>query len=138
MSQMHTYSMTCPECGHIQKVDVWSALNISRNPELHDKLFEAAINVFRCETCDHKALINVPLLYHDMRRQYCIQYYPRELLDNDDFLSQFTRDGKMDLSAVPINPEAEKHYLIKPHIVFSLNEMIYYIEFRDKVFDQNE
>jgi hypothetical protein len=135
---MHTFSMTCPQCGHIQNVDIWSALNISRNPELRHRLFKADINVFRCETCDHKALINVPLLYHDMRRQYCVQYYPKDFLDNEDFLSQFTQDGKMDLSATPIAPEAEAHYLTKPHIVFSLNEMILYIEFRDKVFDQQE
>jgi hypothetical protein len=138
MSQVHTYSMTCPHCGHDQQVEVWNALNISVNPELRYKLFNAEINVFVCEICDHKALINVPLLYHDVQRRYGVQYYPPDSLKNEQFLEQFTDQGKMDLSRIHISSKAEGHYLTDPHIVFDLNEMLRYIDFRDKVYDLKE
>ncbi len=133
MSRLSNQQLSCPKCGNSQEVVVWDSLNVSKNQSLKDKLFSGEINVFRCTSCDFEAFINRPLLYHDMDHNYCVQYYPPELLEDDNFLKIFTRQGKFVAEGIP-----EGHYLLEPHIVFNVNEMLIYIEFRNKLFEINK
>ncbi len=128
MSIVDTIKISCPKCNKTQSVGVWRSLNVSHTPELRDKLLCGEINIFRCESCNISAIINSPLLYHDMERKYCVQYFSPNKIEDYKFYDIFTIDGK--LNGVP-----ENIYLSAPHIVFDLNEMIRYIKFRDKLFD---
>lgn len=65
-----------------------------------------------------------------MTRKYCVQYYPPELIEEDNFYATFTMAGKVDIEGIP-----DGNYLKEPHIVFNINEMIIYIAFRDKLFE---
>ena len=76
MTQTKSQRLKCPKCGHLQETVVWTSLDVSLDPKLREKLFNDEINVFVCDKCENKALINVALLYHDMHRQYCVQYFP--------------------------------------------------------------
>ena len=131
MTQMDSHKINCPQCGNIQDTVVWSSLNVTLDPDLRRKLFNGEINVFVCEKCENKALINVSLLYHDMHRQYCVQYFPEEALRDPEFLKNFTKDGKFKLDKLSTMMGKIGQYMVEPHIVFDLNEMIRYIEFRD-------
>jgi hypothetical protein len=128
MSMANTIKLSCPKCKNTQEVVVWESLNVSLDPELRNKLVCGEINIFRCESCNSKVLINSPLLYHDMKREYCVQYFPPKKIEDFEFYDGFTIDGK--LSGLPTD-----NYLVAPHIVFDFNEMIRYIQFRDKLFD---
>ena len=133
---MRIHELTCPQCGNNQEVEVWDSLNVTADPKLRDRLFNADINIFKCESCNHKAIINVPLLYIDMGRQYCVQYYPPESMEDDNFLAQFTNDGRWSFRDIPEIVNNELDYMGDPHIVFSLTEMMHYIRFRDMLYQK--
>jgi len=106
---------------------------VTLEPDLRKKLFNGEINVFVCQKCENKALINVSLLYHDMDRQYCVQYFPEEALRDSEFFKSFSKDGKLKMDELSTMMGKIGQYMVEPHIVFDLNEMIRYIEFRDRL-----
>ncbi len=130
MTKIDSQTIKCPECGNSQDVVLCDSLNVDLNPDIREKLFSGEINVFKCNSCEFEAFINKPLLYHDMTRQYCVQYFPPELTEDDKFYANFNSAGKFDIPGIP-----DGNYLKEPHIVFNINEMIIYITFRDKLFE---
>jgi hypothetical protein len=135
MTEMKSHKLNCPKCGHLQDTVVWSSLNVSLDPNLREKLFNREINVFICQECGNRALINVALLYHDIKRRYCVWYYPAQAIEDPEFFKTFTKDGKLNMDQLSKVMGKEGHYFMEPHIVFDLNEMIQYIRFRDKLHD---
>ena len=95
MSRATSHEIECPECGHKQETHVWHSVNVSLDPELKEQLFNGKINLFACSECEQKSLINVPLLYHDMHNQFCIQYFPFDALEDSNFLEQFSAEGEL-------------------------------------------
>ena len=135
MTKFGSSELACPQCGNKQETKLWHSINVRLNPELREKLFNGEINVFKCESCNTVALIGQPLLYHDMKRNYCIQYFPPELLKDESFLRQYSRAGRLKMEESFESISEVSRYLFTPHIVFDLNEMVHYIEFRDRLFD---
>ena len=135
MTQMESHKLNCPKCGHLQDTVVWTSLNVSLDPNLREKLFNGEINVFVCQKCGNRALINIVLLYHDMHRQYCVQYYLVQAIEDPEFFKNFTKDAKLSIDRLSKVMGKVGNYFMEPHIVFDLNEMIQYIKFRDKLHD---
>jgi hypothetical protein len=135
MTQMESHKLNCPKCGRVQDAVVWTSLNVSLDPNLREQLFNGEINIFVCQECGNRALVNVGLLYHDMHREYCVWYYPVQAMEDPEFFKTFTKDGKLNIDGLPIAMEKIGHYFKEPHIVFDINEMIQYITFRDKLYD---
>ena len=86
MSLESQTNVQCPKCGDNQAVTVWRSLNADVSPEAREDLLAGRINVFDCAKCECKAGLGVPLLYHDMRRQFLVQFHPFEALDDPDLL----------------------------------------------------
>lgn len=135
MTQIKSHKLDCTKCGHIQDNVIWTSLNVSLDPNLREKLFNGEINVLVCQKCGNRALISVALLYHDMKRKYCVQYYPIRVIEDAEFFKRFTKDGKLNIDGLSKAMGEIGHYMVEPHIVFDLNEMIQYIKFRDKLHD---
>lgn len=133
MTQMGSHNLQCPQCGNMQETMVWSSLNITIDPDLKDRLYAGGINVLECEDCGNRARIKVPLLYHDMTKQFCVQLYDIEMLDDYDFLLQFKSDGSIAMVGIPEEFAKSGNYLTRPHIVFDMDEMVRYVEFRDRI-----
>jgi hypothetical protein len=70
-----------------------------------------------------------------MKRKYCVQYYPVQAIEDAEFFKRFTKDGKLNIDGLSKAMGEIGHYMVEPHIVFDLNEMIQYIKFRDKLYD---
>jgi transcription elongation factor Elf1 len=70
MTLKRNETVKCPKCGHEENVELWDTLNVSLDPRDKELLFQGKINLFVCSECDHHAFINIPLLYHDMRRRF--------------------------------------------------------------------
>ena len=141
MSLKREEEISCPRCGRAQTVTLWESIDADPDPEARAALFEARVNRFDCPGCDFDALVPVPLLYHDRRRQFVVQYFPFGLLDEAEFVGRFTADGRdrqvMDaferaLAAKRIPPGAEP---AEPHVVFDMAELVRYVLFRERVFD---
>jgi predicted RNA-binding Zn-ribbon protein involved in translation (DUF1610 family) len=133
--------IACPKCGTEQTVTLWESIDADPDPGARAALFEAQINRFDCPTCDFDALVPVPLLYHDRRRQFVAQFFPFGLLDEEQFVARFEADGRdrtvakafrEAVAARKIPPGAEP---AEPHIVFDMAELVRYVLFRERVFD---
>jgi hypothetical protein len=120
---------------------LWESIDADPDADARLALFEARINRFDCPACDFDALVPVPLLYHDRRRQYVAQFFPFGLLEEQEFVARFTADGRdrkvaeafeQALAARKIPPGAEP---MQPHVVFDMAELVRYVLFRERVFD---
>jgi hypothetical protein len=138
MSLKHPMSVNCPKCNHAQNVIVWNSLNVQSSPEAKPEFLNSKINVFECEGCKSKANLVVPFMYHDMELQLCVQYHPSESLDKEETLELYKPDGSSaaDLFG-PLQPSAEvlekAKYMLYPHVVFSMQEALLYVMFRERL-----
>ena len=141
MSMKREEEIACPRCGRTQNVTLWGSIDADPDPEARVALLEAQINRFDCAGCDFDALVPVPLLYHDRRRQFVVQYFPFGWLDQQEFVERFTSDGRdrqvieafaKAMAAKKIPPGAEP---AEPHVVFEMAELVRFVLFRERVFD---
>jgi RNA polymerase subunit RPABC4/transcription elongation factor Spt4 len=124
----------CPACGEESQTTVWRSMNVSQDPDAKELLLAGTVNVFQCPKCRYESLLDVDFLYHDMDRKFSVQYYPYERLSDDGFLANFAVDGApaLDLpERVPLSEQVE--YLLRPHIVFEMGELVRYVAFRDRL-----
>jgi len=135
MSHRTEQEITCPECGNEQRAFVWDSLNVSLDPSLRQRLFDGQINTFKCTSCGLEAFVSVPLFYHDMTRQLCVQYLPPEMLDDPSSFELYTTEGELDVG-LPLE-ELEAEYLARPHVVFEIAEMLRYIYFRELLYERD-
>jgi len=141
MSINREEEIACPRCGQAQTVTLWESIDADPDPQARLALFEARVNRFDCPACDFDALVPVPLLYHDRRRQFVAQFFPFGMLDEPEFVRRFTSDGRdrqvaeafeRAVAARKIPPGAEPS---EPHVVFDMAELVRYVLFRERVFD---
>lgn len=133
MSLRESRSFQCPKCQCEYVVEVWQSINVTEEPEGRNLLLDGNINVFSCSNCGYQALISVPLMYHDMELEFCVQFYPFEFIEREEVLMQFERDGSINVDAFKGLPLPE--YMRTRHIVFHMDELIRYILFREKIAD---
>jgi hypothetical protein len=136
MTQSKMVEVTCPKCQNEQEVQVYDALNVTLNPAEKATLFGGQINIFECEVCGHKALLAVPFLYHDMDRVFCVYYFPAEFVEDDEFIRNWvTAEGKIRIPQ--LTGGQFPAYMADAHIVFSMQELLNYVVFRERVIDFN-
>ncbi len=131
MSIKQTMEIECPKCGINKEVVVWKSINVQLNPEAKKELLEAKTNLFHCGICSFEQIVPVVLLYHDMEKEFCVQFFPFNSLDDKRFLENFTDDGKSDLRRT--GEEDPPDYFRNTHIVFSMDELVRYVIFRDRL-----
>ena len=123
----------CPACGFKQELEVYQSINANISPELVGRLFEGEINVFNCASCGHRALVNQPLLFNDMRIEQKIQYFPVDWLnENIDSVCEQYRGlmGELEKFRSDFGFMAKSFREMSLHVVFSLDEMVAQIKFR--------
>ncbi|MBN1906977.1 MAG: hypothetical protein JW927_18000 [Deltaproteobacteria bacterium] len=130
--------MGCPSCGHKQKVGFYQAINVKLNPELKERLFRGELNLYKCEKCGNRAVVDLVFLYHDADKHFCVQYCPFDLVAqrSDKLSNMYTVEGKLNIPANIRLPETA-HYMYEPHIVLSLDEMIRYVQFREALYEKH-
>lgn len=133
MSIKHTQEITCPECGNLQSSTIWTTVNVTLEPGMREATLHSRLNVFCCDKCEHMASLDVSVLYHDMTRKYAIQYINLSDMKSQDYYKSIRKDGTTVLPslATEMMERAGGDYLVRPHVVFSMNELICYIAFRD-------
>lgn len=125
--------VTCPMCNSKQLSVLWSVVT-TEDLVAVQRLRDQRLNLFVCDRCDHQALVDVSLLYHDLHHNYCIQYVSRSDVDRESFYANISGQGTY-LGAegrLAHLEEAGGTCLSFPHFVFSMREMLAYILFRDK------
>jgi len=150
MTLANSHELQCPKCGVAQKVTVWVTINVNVDPGLRDRLFAGDINFFHCASCGHHTFVDAPLMYHDMKGQFCVQYLsPTSLDDPEQAFRLYNAEGRLDMK----DPREDFHggliqqsphynpnlgaYILSPHIVFHMKEMIRYVRFREFLYDRS-
>jgi hypothetical protein len=132
MSRQYSTEIECPKCKTTVKITIWNSLNVSLEPDAKNALLKGNINLFQCSNCNYNAYIAVPLLYHDMDNEFCVQYYPFECFDDDGFFDNFLPDGRINID-IPEERLDHMKYMNDIHIVFNMHELVQYVIFRDKL-----
>jgi len=132
MSIERRESIKCPNCGADQEVTVWGSLNVDLDPELRVRLFNGEINMFECSQCQKKAFLDVPLMYHDMTREFTVMYYPAQSLDDPEFIGLFEPSNPPKMKNLPMHTG----YIGQPHIVFDMNDFLNCIVFHERIREQ--
>lgn len=134
MSIKKEHELTCPNCGHSQKVTIWNAANVTLDPAIRTKVFDGEINFFDCEKCEHESYIEIPFLYHDMDRKFAVHYFPKPSIKKVDFLDKFNKKGLLETEDEDLKFEIPE-YMREVHVVFDMNELVTYTVFREMLFD---
>ena len=71
-------TIKCPVCGQMHEITVWNSITVKDSPDLKEDLLKGKINIFICPSCSHRALMPVPLLYHDEEKKLMISFSPCE------------------------------------------------------------
>ena len=129
MSHQRPQSIDCPKCQATQTVNIWSSVNVDLDPDLRKRLFAGEINQFKCEKCGHRVFLDTPLMYHDMKRQFAVQYYPLQSLDDPEFISLFEPENPPRVKNVP----KRMGYLAQPHIVFNMDDLLACVVFHERI-----
>ena len=114
---------------------IYKSINATQDPEARKALLEGRVNRFVCGKCDHKGYLLVSFLYHDMDRQFLVQYHPFPAVQSDEFLKDFEVSGRPRLESGKLAAEIDRKlkYFSEMHIVFDMAEMMRYIIFRERL-----
>lgn len=136
MSDSIVKRINCPNCNDEVEVQLWESINAQISPEMRDELLKGKIHVFDCPTCKKSFSVNKALLYHDMKRKFLVWYFPFEGIEHRSFFGQFNKDGSLKVKKY-IEEDAWTGYIKNVHYVFSMNELVRYILFREKLADNS-
>ena len=76
MSINFKQSVKCPQCEQMSDVTVWSSITVNDSPDLKKELLSGNINMFKCPSCNHTALMPHPMLYTDDEKKLMISFAP--------------------------------------------------------------
>jgi hypothetical protein len=137
MSDKQWITVECPECHHSQEVELWSSLNVQISPEAKTDFLEEKINLFNCDNCGEVASLAASFAYHDMELKMYVQLHPPQNID-EQILRMYKADGSSSIDGLgPLKSNrdilASTEYMRHPHIVFSMQEAILYVQFRENL-----
>jgi len=95
-------------------------------------LLRGELHKFECPECKAVKIIEKPFLYHDMENEFMVWFNPFNSLNDIDFFSQFSSDGHLEIGRGLTDKNALE-YAKDVHFVFSMDEMVRYIRFREKL-----
>lgn len=65
LSTCITKEISCPECGAVNRVDLWPGMDHREKPLLRKKVLEESLFYWVCPHCGYQALMEYPCVYHD-------------------------------------------------------------------------
>ncbi|MCP4612963.1 MAG: hypothetical protein GY845_30080 [Planctomycetes bacterium] len=74
MTSTAQFKLQCSHCGNTRLIEVYKTVNVSNEPELRQKVFNSSLNILVCEKCANETTVDAPVLYHDMKHFFMIQY----------------------------------------------------------------
>jgi hypothetical protein len=132
MSVRNVVELRCPNCGVKGTAEIWNTINVDVDPQAKEQLFECKVNVFPCNHCGSHSVIPAQLLYHDMSKGFCVQFVPFQRTKDNDFLDSLTDNAQIDLT-FNLPKGHVPDYFSNVHFVFSMDELVRYVIFRDRL-----
>jgi len=132
MSHRNCKEIVCPRCDSKNIAEVWQSLNAQVDPDAKTRLLRGEINVFQCKLCGFSSAYPAEMLYHDMENRYYVQLVPIQSLNDWSGLARFTDDGLLNVEK-NLPQGYVPDYFSNVRVVFSMEELVNYINFRDKL-----
>ena len=132
MTRCDSHRIKCPLCGNKITVILYDSINATLSTKKREELLQGKINVVECPACKKIFKVSKSLLYHDMVINYMVWYYPFESIKHREFFDEFSVDGHLNDDTGLAKDELPE-YAKNVHYVFSMNEMVRYILFREKL-----
>lgn len=126
MSTQKTYSISCPKCKTVQKVELYDSINVAQQPELKTALLENRLNRVQCAGCEASFRVDKPLLYHDAARNILIHWMPDTAVSREEILDEFDKSMEELRTALPADIEPPRVRLVFTRV--ELVELIFIIE----------
>jgi hypothetical protein len=126
MSASKTYSICCPKCKTVQKVELYDSINVAQQPELKTALLENRLNRVQCAGCETPFRVDKPLLYHDADRNILIHWMPDTAVSREEILDEFDKSMEELRAALPADIEPPRVRLVFTRV--ELIELIFIIE----------
>jgi transcription elongation factor Elf1 len=136
MTRIKTHTLDCQKCGNKVPIEEYKSVNVTRDPELKEKVLNDEINTAVCDSCGQVYRLGEPFLYHDMDAGQMIWIYPKHMKDKaqeikgeiekadqevlDSINSRYGEDIDKDKLA--------KSQSIKSQVVFGIEELKQKIE----------
>jgi hypothetical protein len=130
LSKNRTIEIKCRSCETKSFFECWDTINATLDPELKKQLFDGKINIYQCTNCGAKTFIDVPILYNDMGNHFMVQFYPFYMTKQAEFLKDFDEHGRLSFNWGN-TPDSILEQMRNTHVVFSIEELLQYIVFRD-------
>src|SRR5919197_1993977 len=115
--------LTCPNCRAPVRAQVFTLVDVGRQPELKNYLLAGQLNLAVCPNCVTPAMIAAPLIYHDPAKQLFLVHFPQQLNARPEEQERFIGDAtKLIMRDLPA--EAPKGYLLNPRRFLTLNSLL--------------
>ncbi len=117
MSKSVSKSVVCPHCGKSAAAKMWTVVNVTKNPELREKIFDESLFDWRCPFCHGQAQLISRCLYHDFERKFMVYLIPDfslPVLDDGDLEQSFPEVASVKKRVVPdLNQLKEKILILE-------------------------
>ncbi len=105
------------------RAQVFTLVDVARQPELKNYLLAGQLNVAVCPNCSTPAMIAAPLIYHDPAKQLFLIHFPQQLNARPEEQERFIGDAtSMFMRDLPAS--APKGYLLAPRRFLTLNTLV--------------
>lgn len=112
----------CGNCNLLLGATVYSSINISTDPELHDRLIQGELNSFTCHGCGKPYSPQVPLVYHHPGKHCFLLIIPESLRHQELLMRAQLLD---DLAADPASiPKYVQHF----DVIYGVSSLPNYLE----------
>ena len=71
-----TKEISCPNCGAVNKMDLWPGIDRKEKPLLRKKVLDESLFYWVCPHCGYRALMEYPCLYHDKELGFLLCLLP--------------------------------------------------------------
>jgi hypothetical protein len=115
--------LKCPSCGTPTRAQVFTVVDVGRQPELKNYLLAGQINLAVCPNCGTPAMIAAPLIYHDPAKQLFLVHFPQQLNARPEEQERFIGDATT-LIMRDLPADAPKGYLLAPRRFLTLNSLL--------------
>src|SRR4051812_4175281 len=106
MSSPQATTVRCPNCRQPVQANLYSIIDVGKQPQLKDALLRGQINAINCPHCGYRGMLGSPVLYHDPAKQMALVLMPMELgLKRDEEERQI---GKLTNALIESTPQEQR------------------------------
>jgi hypothetical protein len=115
--------ITCPNCNTPFQTQIFTIVDVTRQPELKQALLNGQLNVAVCPNCQMATMLGTPLIYHDASKQLLLAYVPQELNLSQEQEEHLIGDATSAIMQT-LPQDTPRGHLFTPRRVMSLASLI--------------